>query len=138
VPDPSNEEFWYSEMKVKCTNLFDAKGRVADSSPWLTIGRVYHVMSIFMDQQSGLRYRIISHDRDPGFATMGYQSAKSFELISTIIPSNWKIGILEDSAIDISPEAWQQHGFLEAFYDRNPDTYSIFERERDIILSEDP
>jgi hypothetical protein len=39
---------------------------------------------------------------------------------------------------NISPEAWQQHGFLEAFYDRSPDTYSIFERERDIILSEDP
>jgi hypothetical protein len=125
-------------MKVKCTSLFNAKGEMVDSSPWLTVGRVYHVMSIFMDQQSGLRYRIISNERDPGFATIGYQSAKSFEVVSGVVPSNWRIRILENSAIDVSPTSWQQNGFLEAFYDRDPEAYLVFERERDIIRTEDP
>lgn len=33
-------------MKVRCIRLFDAFGREVDSSPWLTVGRSYHVMSI--------------------------------------------------------------------------------------------
>jgi hypothetical protein len=125
-------------MKVKCIRLLDARGEVESASSWLTIGQVYHVMSIFMNQQSGLSYRIVSNDRDPGFASMAYQNASSFEVISSKLPSNWRVRILGNSAIDISPEAWQQDGFIEAFYDRDPSAYSVFERERDIIRSEEP
>jgi hypothetical protein len=125
-------------MKVKCTQLLNESGAPESDSPWLTIGQTYHVMSIFMDQQSGLRYRIISSERDPGFATMAYQSAKSFEVVSKKVPSNWNVRILDNAAIDISPVAWQQPGFIESFYDRDPDAYTVFERERDIIRAEDP
>jgi hypothetical protein len=125
-------------MKVKCTQLFDASGAPESASAWLTIGQTYHVMSILMDQQSGLRYRIISSERDPGFATMAYHSAKSFDVVSKKTPSNWNVRILDNAAIDISPEAWQRAGFLESFYDRDPDAYALFERERDIIRAEDP
>ena len=125
-------------MKVKCVKLVDVNGDPVEFSPWLTISRVYHVMGIFMDQQSGLRYRIISQDRDPGFATMAYQDAGLFEVVSDIIPSNWRIRILNNSTIDISPAAWQQNGFLEAFYNRDQSSYPIFERERDAVFREDP
>ena len=69
---------------------------------------------------------------------MGYHSADCFEIVSDVIPSNWRVKIYKMSDIDISPAAWQEHGFLETFYDADPTVYPIFERERDIILSEDP
>lgn len=60
-----------------------------------------------------------------------------FNVVSNFIPSNWQEW--EDRGISgISPLAWQEVGFSEAFYDHDPSVYPIFERERDIILREDP
>jgi len=125
-------------MKVKCVRLLNADDKEVESLPWLTVGRIYHVMGISIEPNRGRRYQIISHDRDPGFATMGYHSADCFEIVSDVIPSNWRVKIYKMSDIDISPAAWQEPGFLEAFYDADPTAYPIFERERDIILREDP
>lgn len=125
-------------MKVKCIRILDSSDKEVEFSPWLTLGRIYHVMGIYIEPGRGRRYQIISHNRDPGFATMGYHSAECFEIVSDVIPSNWRVKIYKMTDIDISPEAWQMPGFLEDFYDADPKAYSIFERERNIILSEDP
>jgi hypothetical protein len=125
-------------MKVKCVRILDSAGKEIESSPWLTLGRIYHVMTIYIESDKRRSYRIISNNRDPGFATMGYHSAECFEIVSDVIPSNWRVKIYKMADIDISPEAWQVPGFLEDFYDADPKAYSIFERERDVILSEDP
>lgn len=60
----------------------------------------------------------------------------AFEVISEKVPSNWRKW-KSMNAFGMGPEAWQAPGFLEAFYDHDPATYSNFERERDIILSEE-
>lgn len=125
-------------MKVKCVRLLNADNKEVEFSPWLTLGRTYHVMGISVEPSRGRRYQIISHDRDPGFATMGYHAAECFEIVSDVIPSNWRVKIYKMSYIDISPEDWQVPGFLEAFYDADPSAYPIFERERNIIRQEDP
>lgn len=125
-------------MKVKCVRLLDSDDKEVESSPWLTLGRIYHVMTLYIESKRRCSYRIIGNDRDPGFTAMGYHSADCFEMVSDVIPSNWRVKIYKMSDIDISPAAWQEHGFLEAFYDADPTVYPIFERERDIILSEDP
>ncbi len=125
-------------MKVKCVRLLNSDDKEVESSPSLTLGRIYHVMGIYIEPKRGRRFQIISNNRDPGFATMGYHSAECFEIVSDVIPSNWRVKIYKMADIDISPEAWQVPGFLEDFYDADPKVYSIFERERDVILSEDP
>jgi hypothetical protein len=125
-------------MKVKCIKLFDARGREVDISPWLVLERVYVVFGILVDSDGRRSYQIISHDRDPGFATMACHPAECFEIISTVVPSNWCLKIRQNGVMSIAPGAWQEPGFMEAFYDRDPAAYPIFERERDLILSEDP
>ncbi|NDP60703.1 MAG: hypothetical protein GZ090_15235 [Oxalobacteraceae bacterium] len=124
-------------MKVKCTRLLDADGREVESSSWLKLGCTYHVMSIFTDKSGNRRYGIINRHPLGEWPQSGSHQAECFEIVSDIVPSNWQKMAYRGN-IDISPAAWQAPGFLEAFYDHDPITYPIYERERDIILNEDP
>lgn len=125
-------------MKVKCTRLLDAFGREVEFSPWLTLGRIYHVMSIEIDPDGKRSYGIVTSERAGEWPNMGGHQAECFEIVSTTVPSNWRAKVNTNGAISIAPEAWRESGFLEAFYDRDPAAHPIFERERDLILNEDP
>jgi hypothetical protein len=124
-------------MKVKCIRLLNADGENVESSSWLTLNGVYHVMGIYVSPDGKRSFRIISRHLVGEWPQMGYQHAECFEAISEKVPSNWREW-KNKNASGMGPEAWQAPGFLEAFYDHDPATYPIFERERDIILSEDP
>lgn len=124
-------------MKVKCVCLLDAFGREVESSPWLTLGRVYHVMSIFVDSEGHRSYGIINRHPEGEWPQLGRHQAECFEVVSEVIPSNWREWERE-GVKGVSPVAWQAAGFYEAFYDHDPATYPVFERERDLILKEDP
>lgn len=41
-------------MKVRCVRLIDDVGQVLDQSPWLQIGKVYHVLAINVRKATGL------------------------------------------------------------------------------------
>ncbi len=125
-------------MKVKCIRLLDSNDKKVDSSPWLTLGRIYHVLSIFISQDGKRSYGIISHEREGEWPNMVSLQSDCFELVSTVIPSNWCVWVHESSAIGISPKAWQDPKFEEGFFDHDPATYPIFQREIEIILREDP
>jgi hypothetical protein len=123
-------------MKIKCVRLLDADGREIEFSPWLKLGRVYHVM--YMIDQNGRRnYGIISRHPEGEWPQMVSHDAECFEVVSDVVPSNWCAWTQGDTT-NVSPTAWQAPGFSEAFYDHDPETYPIFERERDTILREDP
>lgn len=123
-------------MKVRCIRLLDADGREVEFSSWLALGRIFHVMSIFICQDGRRSYGIINRHPEGEWPQMGSHPAECFEVVSDVVPSNWcewKNG----SSSGVSPAAWQTPGFYEAFYDHDPAIYPIFERERNIILSED-
>jgi hypothetical protein len=124
-------------MKVKCTRLLDADGREVEFSSWLKLGRIYHVVSIFTDKSGNRRFGIINRHPLGEWPQLGSHQAECFEIVSDIVPSNWQTTAYLGN-INISPAAWQEHGFYEAFSDHDPATYPIYERERDIILNEDP
>lgn len=124
-------------MKVKCIRLLNAYGEEVEFSPWLTLGRVYHVLSISIDQNGKRSYGIVSGFREGEWPQMGSHQEECFEVVSDVVPSNWRTMVYQ-GITDISPAAWQEPGFYEAFSDHDPATYPIFERERDIILREDP
>ena len=124
-------------MKIKCIRLLDSGGREVEFSPWLTLGRIYHVLSIFTDQNGKRSYGIISGFREGEWPQIGSHQEECFEVVSDVVPSNWRTMVYQNTT-DISPAAWQAPGFYETFSDHDPTTYPIFERERDIILSEDP
>jgi len=124
-------------MKIKCVRLLDADGREVEFSPWLTLGRVYHVMSIFVDKEGHCSYGIITSHPNGEWPQMNSHAEECFEIISKVVPSNWREW-KDDTCTGVSPAAWQTDNFYEAFYDHDPVAYPIFERERDIILREDP
>ena len=124
-------------MKVKCIRILNADGREVEFSPWLTLGRVYHVLSMSIDQNGRRSYGIISGYRKGEWPQIGSHQEECFEVVSDVVPSNWRTMVYQDTT-DMSPAAWQEPGFYEAFSDHDPATYPIFERERDIILSQDP
>lgn len=124
-------------MKVKCIRLLDADGREVEFSSWLALGRIYHVMSIVVDQNGRRSYGIINRHPEGEWPQMGNHQSECFEVISDVVPSNWRAW-KNETASGVSPAAWQASGFYEAFCDHDPATYPIFERERNIILSEDP
>jgi hypothetical protein len=124
-------------MKVKCIRLLEADGREVEFSSWLKLGHVYHVMSIFTDKNRKRSYGIINRHPDGEWPQIGSHQEECFEVVSNVVPSNWRTMVYLGST-DISPAAWQEPGFYEAFSDHDPATYPIFERERDVILREDP
>lgn len=124
-------------MKVKCIRLLDSDGREVEHSSWLALGRVYHVMAMHVAPDGKRFFSIVSHQPEGEWPQMGNHQAECFEVVSDVAPSNWKDWVHENSS-GTSPAAWQVPGFYEAFYDHEPAAYSIFDRERAVILSEDP
>lgn len=125
-------------MKIKCIRLLDALGREVEFSPWLTLGRIYHVMGIEIGMDGKRSYWIVTSERTNEWPNMGAHQAECFEIVSTTAPSNWRLTMNVNGALTIMPATWQQIGFLAAFYDRDSDVYPIFEGERNLILHEDP
>ncbi|MET3444034.1 hypothetical protein ABIC94_004843 [Variovorax paradoxus] len=124
-------------MKIKCIQLLNADGQEIESSPWLKLGRIYHVMRIHVALDGTRRFTIISHHPKGEWPQWGSHQTECFEIVSEAIPSNWRTVVYQGTT-DIAPSAWQESGFYEAFSDHDPVAYPIFVRERDIILSEDP
>jgi hypothetical protein len=115
----------------------DLYGRAIESSPWLSYGKIYHVMAIYNEPDGKRSFSIISRQPEGEWPQMGSHPAECFEIISDVIPSNW-CAWEDENGSGISPISWQTPGFSESFYEHDPAVFHIFERERDIILAEDP
>lgn len=62
-------------MKVKCVRLLNAGGEAVESSSWLSLGRMYHVMGSYIDPGGKRSYRIISRHPEGEWPQMGYHDA---------------------------------------------------------------
>ena len=94
-------------------------------------------MAICLPTNSDRLYGIISHEQAGEWPSFGYHTFKCFELVSAQVPTTWRVLVGEDSNILIFPEAWQD-GLLEKIVEHDPEAYPIFDRERNIMLQEDP
>jgi hypothetical protein len=95
-------------------------------------------MSIEISPDGKRTYGIATAERTGEWPTLGSHRIESFEIVSTLVPSSWRVEVQANGAVFIGPEAWLTPGFFEAFSDREPDAYLIFKRERDLIVSGDP
>jgi hypothetical protein len=124
-------------MKVKCVRLLNVDGKEVEFSPWLTLGKIYHVMTIYIDENGHKSYGIIASHPKGEWPQIVNNQEECFEVVSELIPSNWQKWQFND-AWGMSPAAWQENNFYEKFYDHEPSVYPIYERERNVILREDP
>jgi len=121
-------------MKVKCTKLIDSKGNPLDQSPWCTVGKVYYVLSVLLGSNGKWLLRLIGDGKN-GVAMFNLEG---FEVVSNRIPNTWIATWDEKGVFALTPSAWNQRGFWEKFYDRDPETVRIFEEEKRKIIEADP
>lgn len=123
-------------MKVKCKKLLNSFGESVNASPWLTVGEIYHVVSIFIDRCGYKNYGVIS-SKNIDDANLSCHLSECFDIVSTRIPTSWSPWVTEDSSIGISPKAWQVDGFMEMVLEGEELSLNIFKKECDLIISED-
>ena|SRR2546425_9075809 len=121
-------------MKVRCTKLIDVRGSPQLRSNWLTIGNVYHVLSIVLDIHGSWLLRLIG-DTHPG---VGLFPLQQFEVLSSKIPDTWIITWNSKGVFELTTNAWNQPGFWERYFDNDSEAIRIFEEERRKIVESDP
>ena len=119
-------------MKVRCIKLLDAIGQPTESSAWVKIGSVYHVLSIWVDSRRTW-LRLIGEEPTPALF-----EPEMFELVSSAIPPNWVVTSPRAGCFSFAPETWSAAGFWERFFDGQPEAVAVFEVERANILGADP
>lgn len=119
-------------MKVQCEKIINHEtGKVSDKDAWLTVGKVYDVLSFSVNDNGVIEYRLMADD---GYTPALFR-ASQFTIVCSALPSNWIINCEQNSYFELAPESWVQAGFWEEYFDREPNTVAIFETEKDRIIS---
>ncbi len=120
-------------MKAKCIKIFsDYDEKYINKSSSLTVGKEYIVLEVAVGADEQMTYRLVSDSGTPAIF-----KALQFEVVSELVPSNWKVSIQKEyGAIDISPAAWRENDFWGAFFDDEPWAKEVYEKELAIIYSE--
>ena len=114
----------------------DASGESVEFSPWLTLGKIYLVLSTISSSNSVSMFQIVTSDRDDAIHSLGYWPAVCFEVLTEYRPTSWRARTIGNT-IELSPAAWQIDGFLEALYDGDKAAKLIFESERNLMILEE-
>jgi hypothetical protein len=119
-------------LKVRCVKLTDSRGNPVEHSTWMTLGKVYHVLSISCETQQKLR---LIGDGLNGVALFPLDD---FEIVSSKIPAAW-IVVWDSSRryFALTTEAWNQPGFWDRYYERDPTAIRIFDEENEKIINAD-
>lgn len=121
-------------MKVKCINFYNlATKSFENSSSSLTLHNEYLVLEIIIEPNKNVLYRLVGDGRSGSPALF---DAKSFEISSDSLPSNWSVCQDQDT-LHFSPKSWQQPGFWENCYEGDPEALEIYKREARIIYEEE-
>jgi hypothetical protein len=121
-------------MKVRCTQLLDALGRQASQSAWLTVGDVYHVLSVVLDANRRWMLRLAG-DTEPG---VGLFPLRQFEIVSSTIPGSWIVTWSDDGVFELTPEAWTEPGFWERYFEHDAAAQRSFDVESRRIVEAEP
>jgi hypothetical protein len=120
-------------MKVRCIRIINSvTGEEIQSSPWLTIRRDYIVLSVDVDQNKEVLFRLIS-DNSPSPVLF---NSRQFEVVDGRLPSNWVAWNDETGAFGLRPKEWLRPGFWEDYFNNNLDAVHDFEKERTVIMTE--
>ena len=120
-------------MKAKCINILDAHGRPTTSSAWLTVGKVYTVLSVALDVHCRWSFRLMTDET----GHVGIFRREQFEVIDSTLPETWAISWSADGTFELSPPEWLTAGFWEHYFDGDADARSVFQRELAKILASD-
>jgi len=118
-------------MIVKCLKILDPDtGKKVESSPSLTVGKEYVVLSIHVEDGYSTKFQILRDDGTPSF-----HIANQFEVVSSKIPSTWQVDFVLNGYLSLGPKAWSRAGFWDDYFDGDPEAEAIFDREKEVLFS---
>jgi hypothetical protein len=121
-------------MKVRCVRLLDKSGREQTSSAWLTVGRVYVVLSLYV-ASDGNSVQIMG-DQGPG---PGIYRLDQFELVDGSIPAIWVASKMpRGNGLSLEPAAWAPVGFWDKYFDGDPEARAVFQQVLAKLTSDEP
>lgn len=122
-------------MRVRCVRLIDERtGSTIQASPWLTVGKTYTVLQIFISVGGAIKFRMIGDDS----RTPALHHFSQFEIVSSVISGCWGANFDADSFLEIGPRAWFQRGFWEDYFEGRSEAVAVFERFRLQTIEDDP
>jgi hypothetical protein len=122
-------------MKVRCIRIIsDSTGERLESSTWLTVGKIYHVLEIFHNFEKRMELRVPSDDD----MSPTLNQIDQFELVSGHLPSNWIAVVEPGRFFKLTPRSWSAPGFWEKCFDGDSDAEETFWAEQKRIVAEDP
>lgn len=120
-------------MKVRCTNLLDARSNPTSQSPWLTVGKVYHVLELVLDGHHRWLVRVITDKESPALFQL-----QQFEVVSARLPPSWIVNWTAKGAFALTTAVWTKPSFWESYYERDAEVERVFDIEARHIIDADP
>lgn len=121
-------------MKARCTRLIDTLGNPQTRSAWLTVGKIYPILSVLLDAQGRWLLRL-PVDSGPD---IGLFPLEQFEIVSARLPPSWVATWNKNGVFELTTAAWDEPGYWERYFDGDSNALIIFEREKAEILAADP
>jgi len=123
-------------MKVRCERYLNLLGTEEETSSWLSIGRIYHVLEILIDPygKDVVKFRIWSEKGQTPILV----HASGFELLTSLIPKCWVVSLEPKSLLYLAPSEWKEPGYWEQYFDKNERAQNTFERIYKEIVAEEP
>lgn len=116
-------------MRVKCTKLLDKDGNPLNSDGWLTVGREYMVLCMYIDASRGVLFRLVGDDK----FTPAMFSGDLFEITEQTVPRNWIVKKQACGDFSLGPQAWSEPGFWERYFDREAAAVAAFDEQCDLM-----
>ncbi len=111
-------------MKIKCikTNVDDEDILNNDGEGFLKIGEEYHVAAIFIIRN------YVYYDINFPISLILSFPCEMFEVVSSTVPTLWRIKIYDDGDIKIGPELFFDEYFFDNF--SNGNDYETYEYQK--------
>ncbi len=120
-------------MIVRCVELLDEQtGQTLTKSAWLTVGKQYIVLGIYVSFGATVQFRLLGDDD----STPALHDASQFQVISGFIPSEWKVRLIPRKLMLVEPEPWLTPGFWESYFDADPKAVEVFRESYRRIVAE--
>ncbi|MER5358584.1 hypothetical protein [Streptomyces sp. NPDC002785] len=117
-------------MRARFTLPQTADPRILQGLDSLKEGLEYVVLEVFAQYEKGVQFRVEVVGEDSALF-----NSRAFVVTSHSLPPTWKYFQFETGSFALRPESWNQLGFWESYYDREPKAVEIYEAEKRKILS---
>ncbi|MFF8915596.1 hypothetical protein ACF08M_20295 [Streptomyces sp. NPDC015032] len=88
------------------------------------------VLEVFAQYGKGALFRVEVAGGDSALF-----DSRAFVVTSHALPPTWKYFQYETGSFALCPESWNQLGFWDSYYDREPHAVEVYETEKRKILS---